>query len=69
VSYNEYDQQGEYFVAAFEKFPTVNEINDIVKDARLAVHIHAGGGRRNVEYQWYELVEVETGDAYGGHVS
>ena len=54
--YNDYDQHGEYFTAAFQGKPSAA---DLVKEAgvpaKLAEHIAAGGGRIDAEYQWFHL--------------
>ena len=58
--YNDYDQHGEYFIAAFYGKPSAA---DLMKEAevsdKLAEHIAAGGGRIDAEYQWFYLRKYE----------
>jgi hypothetical protein len=69
---NEYDQDGEYFVAVFRSKPsildivktlgwngvkTIGDINPVEKN--FIEHILAGGGRRANEHEWYHLRQVE----------
>ena len=71
---NEYDQDGEYFVAVFRSKPsildiaktlewkvvkTIGDINPVEK--KYIEHILAGGGRRALinEDVWYHLRQVE----------
>ena len=69
---NEYDQDGEYFVAVFISKPsildiaktlewkgvkTIGDLNTV--DKKFIDHILAGGGRRDIEDEWYHLREVE----------
>ena len=74
TAYNDYDQHGDYFVAAFPRKPTRKEFYDWwYKDAEVdedtayafVDHMLAGGGRRNYEYQWYELTEYKFGTKFG----
>lgn len=69
-AYNDYDQHGDSLVAIFEKKPTIEklakalEMNDtgslnIMSAVALLEHIRNGGGRRDNEYHWYDLEEVE----------
>jgi hypothetical protein len=64
-SHNDYDQYGEYFVAAYPVRPTVDQLNLILNDHDHAVHVTAGGGRRGIEDTWFNLICVEAGQAYG----
>ena len=72
--YNDYDQHGQYFVAAFSKKPTVRDLASFFKmDGKTNVvggpiaaldfllHVEAGGGRRGTEDHWYNLDLVECG--------
>lgn len=57
---NDYDQHGEYFVAVFAEKPSTEKLAKAltgVADVALLEHIRAGGGRRAVEYIWYNLAE------------
>lgn len=70
-SINEYDQDGEYFEAVFANKPSLKTLADHFKynDRGISVnvfeaisfleHVLAGGGRRDTEYEWYDLQEVE----------
>lgn len=64
--YNEYDQQGEYFVAAFLNKPTKSQLVKALKDDGYAYGLidsyadallETGGGRKDAEYCWYNLSE------------
>lgn len=76
--YNDYDQHGEYFVAAFSSKPNINALATFFKLDETAngfrngmealeflLHIEAGGGRQNLEDHWYNLQEVELDKRYG----
>lgn len=65
---SEYNQDGEYFVAAFQTIPTAEQLNDALSltsasgsfKERLALVLHLsvrGGGRISDEYEWYNLRE------------
>lgn len=59
-SYNDYNQHGGYFVAAWTNKPTLQQIAKvcgITLDG--AEHVLDGGGRQGLEEQWYELMEYE----------
>lgn len=69
---NEYDQQGEYFIAAFLAKPDTMKIakaltgrsempKDIMEAIALIEHILKGGGRQKTESIWYNLIEVDAG--------
>lgn len=55
--YNEYDQHGAYFVAAWphEPSPTDLIIAGVSPDAVL--HVLEGGGRLGKEYHWHNLIQ------------
>lgn len=68
---NDYNQEGEYFLAAFDKKPDhqklaqalrgqQNNPSDIMSALALIEHILKGGGRRGAENHWYGLQEVEA---------
>ena len=61
-SCNDYDQHGEYFIAAWNTKPTIKQLREIVGE--LAKHVLAGGGRIEWEYEWYHLVEYTPGTTY-----
>lgn len=71
--FNDYDQHGAYFVAAFDGKPTIARMAEVL-DMRgaehdttfnvmaavaLIEHILQGGGRRGVENNWYRLEKVD----------
>jgi hypothetical protein len=63
--YNDYDQYGEYFEAVFAERPTLVELTGILEDSELAEHLlNTGGGRRELEDEWYWLREVQSGVRY-----
>jgi hypothetical protein len=51
TEYNDYDQHGAYFVAWWPKKPTYEQLG------KYTDHL----GRKNWEWQWYELEEVQAG--------
>ena len=63
--HNEYDQEGEYYVGLFKNIEDVkNRLNDVIKkdgyggcDEELLKHILNGGGRRNYEHVWFNLIK------------
>ena len=66
---HQYDQGGEYFVAAFAERPSVGLMAEVLgevgvqtksfMDAYVLVeHVRAGGGRRGDEEEWFYLREV-----------
>lgn len=66
--YNDYDQHGEYFVAAWNEKPTLEKLREIhwlelFSDETLN-KLLAGGGREYNEYQWYNLHEYEEGTSF-----
>ena len=72
---NEYYQEGHYLVSVFESKPTKQQLEIIfsdgnigsVADAKLKEivdHVLAGGGRRDVENEWFYLTELAPGAIY-----
>jgi len=60
--YNEYDQFGEYFVAAFSAKPTFSQLKELITESDDIVgRLTRGGGRRDSEYHWYNLHEQKEG--------
>lgn len=57
--YNDYDQHGEYFVAAFSAKPTAEQLAKVDVHANEASHVISGGGRRSGEDSWYWLREYD----------
>ncbi len=64
--YNMYDQQGEYFVAVYKDKPTFKQLKITLQsnDEVMLGKLTRGGGRQNVEDEWYNLAEVEDGENY-----
>ena len=66
-SINQYDQDGDYFVAVFKYKPTAETIAHVLSEFsyKLCQHIANGGGRtKEKEDQWYHLTEVRDGEIY-----
>lgn len=62
---NEYDQDGDYFFAAFTEHPSLNEIMLTVGcNENYANNILSNRGRVNLEHDWYFLTEVYNGEIY-----
>lgn len=64
-SFNDYNQHGDVFVAAFKNKPNERQLRNELKalgyeytDEALA-HILNGGGRQNWENSWYNLFEYK----------
>lgn len=58
--YNDYDQSGEHFEVVFLTKPTREQIMKIIdENEESADYVLAGGGRKECEYSWYWLREVE----------
>jgi hypothetical protein len=65
TEYNDYDQHGEYFVAAFLSKPGFDALLEIVGSEKVAERLLAKdstGGRIGVEHQWWYLREFEEGE-------
>lgn len=63
---NQYDQDGDYFVCAFENKPTFKELKKILpneSDVTIG-KLTRGGGRQEYEDEWYFLTEVKSGEIY-----
>jgi hypothetical protein len=59
---NEYDQDGEYFVAVFFTKPTLEELKLMLGlENKVIIHILNGGGRRKTENEWFHLRQVIPG--------
>lgn len=56
-SYNDYDQHGEYYLQAWLSKPTKEDLIKVGVNPGETDHVLAGGGRRNNEYQYYNLME------------
>lgn len=56
--YNDYNQYGEYYIAAFKEKPSTEMIKTVISCSdEMAAWILSGGGREGVEDVWYNLVE------------
>lgn len=63
--YNMYDQEGEYFVAAYHEKPDLYQLKKLLKcDRDFAVHVYDGGGRIGVEDWWYNMFYASAGKNY-----
>ncbi len=58
---NEYDQDGEYFVAVKSTPWTLKELQDEFGDV-VGLHLSTGGGRQGIEHTWYNMYEVKDGE-------
>jgi len=56
---NEYDQQGEYYVATFIKKPTREMLLSLEVPENLVNHVLNGGGRQNFEDEWFHLRQID----------
>lgn len=77
---NQYDQDGEYFFAAFNDKPDSEQLcqlfykrslKDLIENykdkdnaIKFIVHILNGGGRQRKENEWFFLNEVKEGEEY-----
>lgn len=64
--YNQYDQYGAYFIAAWLEKPTWDQLKKELSRVTsncwlddLTKHVMNGGGRKSTEDQWYNLFEYE----------
>jgi hypothetical protein len=63
TEFNDYDQHGEYFVAAYYKKPTFQQLKELIKQDDVTVgKLTSGGGRQKWENQWWYLREVSEGE-------
>ena len=57
---NEYNQDGEYFVAVFKNKPTFQQLKKLLNEDDVTIDkLTRGGGRQSTEYEWYNLLEEE----------
>lgn len=63
---NQYDQDGEYFVAAYYKKPGFQQLRKLLEDESDVTigKLASGGGRQNKEDEWFWLREVREGEYY-----
>lgn len=79
TEYNQYDQEGAYLCAVWPAKPTVKQlaeffsytsassvVGNVMGALAFIMHLEAGGGRRGVEDQWYNLEFVKYGEKVGG---
>ena len=65
TEYNEYDQYGAYLVAAYLDKPTFKQLKDLLGlDDVTTGKLTRGGGRHDLEHQWYRLSEINEGEIY-----
>jgi len=66
---NQYDQEGDYLVSVFENKPTFQELKKVLpneSDTTIG-KLTRGGGRQNIEYEWFFLTELKNGELYVHH--
>ena len=57
---NDYNQYGEYFITAFEGKPTFEQLKKVLNlDDVTTGKLTRGGGRQNIENEWYYLKEFK----------
>jgi len=70
---NDYDQNGEYFVAVFLTHPTEKQLTKMLQDDSYiadkdlwttAKHLDKGGGRIKDEDAWYYMRIAKAGEVY-----
>lgn len=63
---NEYEQDGDYFVCVFDKKPNIEQVVKTLNcyEEYAKFLLETGGGRRDIEYTWYYLVEMKNGEIY-----
>lgn len=54
---NQYDQEGEYFVAVFKDKPHHTQLTSHGVPQNRLRHVLNGGGRVDAEYEWFFLRE------------
>lgn len=66
---NDYNQCGDYFVAAWRKKPTkdqlrtaLHDLDSICPSDELVNHVYTTGGRQGTEDYWYTLRELKEGE-------
>lgn len=55
TEYNQYDQEGAYFVDAWDYEPSVAELMEHMSEKEANHCLTNGGGRIGTEYQWFHL--------------
>lgn len=65
MSVNDYNQHGDYLVAAWNYLPSVQQLMQKVSCTEAyAKYLHQGGGRIGVEDTWYHLKHLNSGELY-----
>ena len=65
IEYNEYNQQGEYFLAAYLEKPTFKQLKKLIGEDDVTVgKLTRGGERQGEAYTWYNLFEATEGENY-----
>ena len=61
---NEYNQEGVYFVAAYQSKPSFEDLKDLLRgESDVTVgKLTRGGGRQALEDEWFNLDEVKDGE-------
>lgn len=63
---NQYDQDGDYFVAAFLEKPSFQDLKKLLpkeNDTTIGKLLR-GGGRQKYENEWFFLTEIKSGELY-----
>ena len=64
-SHNDYNQHGDYLVAAFLEKPTFKQLKELLKLNDVTTgKLTRGGGREGIEDVWYNMEELEGGVLY-----
>ena len=63
--YNDYDQHGSYFVAAFTQKPTFKKLKEVLGLSDVTTgKLTRGGGREGFQDPWYKLIEINEEEIY-----
>lgn len=63
---NDYNQDGDYFVCTFDDKPTFQDLKKALpheNDVTIG-KLTMGGGRQDIEENWYYLTEMKNGEVY-----
>lgn len=60
---NDYNQDGDYFVAGWTNKPTAEQLAPLLSTNSVE-HVLSGGGREKYEHCWYYLTEIQEGEEY-----
>jgi len=68
-SHNDYNQHGNYFVAAFRRTPELEQLIDFIRNdvdysevadlLKFLLHLKKGGGRLDSEDVWFNLEQID----------